>query len=75
MNIYERTNHSVNRTNIEECVVLFFAASHAVKDAGALLFPQYAKIAPFLVDQLQDHFLGGLDDNGSFRHSDEQWRA
>ena len=40
---------------------LLFLGAQANKLGGFLLFPDYASASPFLVEQLQDYFVGGID--------------
>lgn len=55
-------NMTVNASAIEDCSLLFAAASLAVKDAGAADYPDQVKPAPFLAERYADYFLGGIDD-------------
>ncbi|KAL6065388.1 Glycosylphosphatidylinositol specific phospholipase D1 [Balamuthia mandrillaris] len=48
----------------ELCNLELYAEVHAIKDlVGKLLFPTFAKEAPWMVDQLQDYWMGGVNNN------------
>jgi len=42
--------------------LLLFLAAHIERSVAAIIFPLYAALSPFLVEQYQDYFVGGLDD-------------
>jgi len=53
--------------NVSELVFLkgmgeVYAGTVALKEGAFILFPQYASASPFLPDQYEDWFVGGLDD-------------
>ncbi|KAK7484042.1 hypothetical protein BaRGS_00024654, partial [Batillaria attramentaria] len=50
------------REVIVDCTLLLFAERFGEKLAIDKLYPDYAAKSPYLVDQLTDYFLGGLDD-------------
>ncbi|XP_022083635.1 phosphatidylinositol-glycan-specific phospholipase D-like [Acanthaster planci] len=52
----------VESSLIEECTALLFLERLGEKLAISKLFPDYARKSPFLVEQFQSYFLGGLDD-------------
>ncbi|XP_060045275.1 phosphatidylinositol-glycan-specific phospholipase D isoform X2 [Erinaceus europaeus] len=47
---------------IVDCSYLQFLEMHGELLAVSKLYPTYSKKSPFLVEQFQDYFLGGLDD-------------
>jgi predicted LPLAT superfamily acyltransferase len=51
------------QSSIRRCGKLFALATWAIQHFGDLLFPHYAKQAPFLQENYLDFFLGGVDDN------------
>ncbi|XP_038051149.1 phosphatidylinositol-glycan-specific phospholipase D-like isoform X2 [Patiria miniata] len=52
----------VNSSLIEECTALLFLERLGEKLAISKLFPDYAAKSPFMEEQFQSYFLGGLDD-------------
>ena len=56
-------NKTVNASAIEDCSLLFKLATVAIKDAGAAIYPEQVRPAPFLAEHYNDFFLGGIDDN------------
>jgi glycosylphosphatidylinositol phospholipase D len=64
--IYASLNFTVNATVVQRCFAMFFLASHAEKIAGAALYPKYATPSPFMLEQVQQHPVGGLVDNAIF---------
>ncbi|XP_065179738.1 phosphatidylinositol-glycan-specific phospholipase D-like [Sycon ciliatum] len=61
-----RTPFNVSSTVIETCTHLLFLARLGEKGALRELFPEYAKKSPFLVDELNEYFIGGVDDNAAW---------
>jgi hypothetical protein len=59
-------NKTVNASAIEECQALFFTASWAIKNFGIDIFSTEVAAAPFLPQQYQDFFVGGMDDNAAW---------
>ncbi|KAI8869480.1 hypothetical protein GQ42DRAFT_179258 [Ramicandelaber brevisporus] len=48
--------------SIRSCMLRGYAAIQSLRRFGNLLFPNYAKETPLLVDKLEDYHLGGLND-------------
>jgi hypothetical protein len=59
-------NKTVNASAIEDCSLLFATGSLAIKDFGALIYPEIIGPAPFLSESFMDYFLGGMDDNAAW---------
>ena len=63
--VYNNLGHDrVTPEILTTCNAALFAAMHAEAEGAALLFPIYAKESPFLVEQIRDYFIGGLDEMG-----------
>ncbi|XP_033118373.1 phosphatidylinositol-glycan-specific phospholipase D-like [Anneissia japonica] len=65
--------HMVNATLIEECSALMFLGRLGEKLAVAKLYPSYASKSPYLIEEFQDYFLGGVDDMAVW--TTNIWRA
>lgn len=61
--VYNELGHPrVSADILARYTFLLFLASHLERSKAGLLFPLYAAPSPFLVEQLQDYPIGGLDD-------------
>ncbi|KAJ3211421.1 integrin subunit alpha 8 [Dinochytrium kinnereticum] len=60
--IYKRINITVTPYEINRCMLLGYSATHGVRLIGRLLYPRWAAMAPYLVDNYVNHFRGGLND-------------
>lgn len=56
-------NMTVNASAIDDCLLLFKVATWAMKDVGALAFPEEVQAAPFLPEYYMNYYIGGIDDN------------
>ena len=54
--------HRVSADILARYTFILFLAAHLERSKAGLLFPLYAAPSPFLVEQLEHYFLGGLDD-------------
>nr|XP_006824765.1 PREDICTED: phosphatidylinositol-glycan-specific phospholipase D-like [Saccoglossus kowalevskii] len=52
----------ITPTILEECAALMFLARFGERIAVGELYPLYSKKSPFLMEQYQSYFLGGVDD-------------
>ena len=59
-------SRNVTATVIETCTTLLFLARFGEKIAFEKLFDDYAKKSPFLVEELNQFYIGGLDDNAAW---------
>ncbi|KAJ3097903.1 integrin subunit alpha 8 [Phlyctochytrium planicorne] len=57
--IYKRLNVTVTPYEINKCMMLGYSATHGVRLIGRLLYPRWASMAPYLVDNYLSHFRGG----------------
>ena len=57
---------NVSSTVIETCTRLLYLARFGEKVALEKLFPDYASKSPFLVEELNQFYIGGLDDNAAW---------
>ncbi|XP_074062019.1 phosphatidylinositol-glycan-specific phospholipase D isoform X2 [Macrotis lagotis] len=64
MEIYKQLygKETITKDAIIECSYLQFLALYGEMMVLSKLYPTFAKRSPFLVEQFQDYFLGGLDD-------------
>ncbi|KFP85776.1 PREDICTED: phosphatidylinositol-glycan-specific phospholipase D [Acanthisitta chloris] len=52
----------ITESTITDCTYLLFLELHGERLAVGKLFPTYASKSPFLVENLHEYFLGGVDD-------------
>ncbi|XP_016071748.1 PREDICTED: phosphatidylinositol-glycan-specific phospholipase D [Miniopterus natalensis] len=64
LGIYEKLygHAAVTKKTIVECSYLQFLEMYGEVLAVSKLYPTYSRKSPFLVEQFQEYFLGGLDD-------------
>ncbi|XP_036615846.1 phosphatidylinositol-glycan-specific phospholipase D isoform X2 [Trichosurus vulpecula] len=64
MGIYKQLygKEVITKNAIIDCSYLQFLELYGERLVLSKLYPNFAKRSPFLVDQFQDYFLGGLDD-------------
>uniref|UniRef100_H0XE61 Phosphatidylinositol-glycan-specific phospholipase D n=1 Tax=Otolemur garnettii TaxID=30611 RepID=H0XE61_OTOGA len=64
LGIYEKLygHKAITKDVIVECSYLQFLEMHGEMLAVSKLYPTYSTKSPFLVEQFQEYFLGGLDD-------------
>ncbi|XP_053458035.1 phosphatidylinositol-glycan-specific phospholipase D isoform X2 [Nycticebus coucang] len=64
LGIYEKLygHQAITKDVIVECSYLQFLEMHGEMLAVSKLYPTYSTKSPFLVEQFQEYFLGGLDD-------------
>lgn len=55
-------NEEISELDIIECSSLLFAGRLGEQLAISLLYTQYSRKSPFLINKLNDYFLGGIDD-------------
>ncbi|XP_008578807.1 PREDICTED: phosphatidylinositol-glycan-specific phospholipase D [Galeopterus variegatus] len=64
LGIYEKLygRQVITKNVIVDCTYLQFLEMYGERLAISKLYPSYSTKSPFLVEQFQDYFLGGLDD-------------
>eukprot|EP00743_Colponemidia_sp_Colp-15_P001591 GILK01001737.1.p1 GENE.GILK01001737.1~~GILK01001737.1.p1 ORF type:complete len:905 (-),score=147.51 GILK01001737.1:91-2769(-) len=61
--IYKRIGYNVTSNQLSSCMMIFYSATHAEKHGGGGLgYPKWGRHAPFLSEELNDWFSGGVDD-------------
>ena len=53
---------NITTTILEQCGTLLYLGRFAEKLAADKVFPLRAKVSPFLVEELSEYFIGGVDD-------------
>ncbi|XP_060608003.1 phosphatidylinositol-glycan-specific phospholipase D-like isoform X2 [Ruditapes philippinarum] len=61
-------NEKIPKNIIQECTLTLFLRRLAEQIAAKELFPEYAEKSPFLVDQFEQYFIGGVDDMAGWTH-------
>lgn len=60
--IYQRLGISINTLKLRYCMTRGFAAVSALRKIGSTLATQYASKSPFMTTQLEDYFLGSIQE-------------
>jgi glycosylphosphatidylinositol phospholipase D len=66
--IYKRMNQTfkdpVTPDKIASSMAVILVGAHAEKTLASLIYPYYYSKSPFLASKMQDHYIGGIDDDG-----------
>lgn len=63
---YYGSDHGANENVIVACTTMLLAGRTAEQEMGPVLYSSYALQSAIFMDELQDYFLGGIDDMASW---------
>jgi glycosylphosphatidylinositol phospholipase D len=59
---YYGDDRGISQNLISSCTLMLLAGRIAEQELGAILYPVEAIVAPIFLDEIQDYFMGGVND-------------